>query len=160
MSIVTYLSRRQTTPTCFNRKICQNSVLPLDICINTGSVCPLLSCVLSNDKYMYTCMTYYKSQNINHKNYHDMSYKCKAIDINSIQYHLIHIRITHHSNMHFDLEMYMIIITIMINICIMHNKYDNMFHFTHTVRYLFIICIFTCCKVPLSSILKNWKYYS
>ena len=84
-----------------------------------------------------------------------MSYKCKAIDINSIQYHLICIRITHHSNMHFDLQMYMIIITIMINICIMHNKYDNMLRFTHTVRYLFIICIFTCHKAPLSSILKN-----
>ena len=94
-----------------NRKICQNSVLPLDIYINTGSVSPLLSCVLSNDKYMYTCMTYEKSKNINHKNDHDMSYKCKALDINSIQYHLIHIRITHHCNMHFDFEMYMIIIT-------------------------------------------------
>ena len=41
-----------------NKKIFQNSVLPLDICINTGSVCSLLSCPLSNDKYIYTHMTY------------------------------------------------------------------------------------------------------
>ena len=60
---------------------------------------------------MYTCMIYDKSKNINHTNDHNMSYKCKALDINSIQYHLIYIRITHHSNMHFDLEKYMIIIT-------------------------------------------------
>ena len=103
-------------------KYVKNSVFPLDICINTGSVCPLLSCLLSNDKYIYTCMTYYKYKNINNKNYHDMSYKCKATDINSIQY-LIHIRITHHSNIYFDLEMYIIMITIIINICIMHKKY-------------------------------------
>ena len=95
----------------FQTEKCQNSDLPLDICINTGSVSLLLSCVLSNDKYVYTCMTYDKSKNINHKNDHDMLFKCKALDINSIQYHLIHIRITHHSNMHFDFEMYMIIIT-------------------------------------------------
>ena len=130
------------------------------ICINTGSVCPLLSCPLSNDKCIYTCKTYYKYKNINYKNYHDLSYKCKAIDINSTQYLLIHIIITHHSNMHVYMEMYMIIITIIISICIMHKKYKNMFHFTHTVRYLFIIFMFMCFKVTFSSILKNWKYYS
>ena len=36
------------------RKYFKNSVLPLDICINTVSVCSLLSCPLSNDKYIYT----------------------------------------------------------------------------------------------------------
>ena len=123
---------------------------------NTGSVCPLVSCVLSNNKYVYTCMTYYKSKNINHKNCHDMPYKCKVIDIYSIQYHLIYIRITHHFNIHFDLEMYMIIITIMINMCIMHQKYDNMFNFTHTVRYICIIFMFTCSNVLLCIILKNY----
>ena len=50
-------------------------------------------------------------KHINHKNHHDMLYKYETLDINSIQYHLIHIRITHHANMHFDLEIYMIIIT-------------------------------------------------
>ena len=51
-----------------------------------------------------------------------MSYKCKAIDINTIQYHLIHVIITHDSNIHFYIEMYMIIITIIINMCIMHKN--------------------------------------
>ena len=50
-------------------------------------------------------------KHINYKNYHDMLYKYETLDINSIQYHLIHIRITHPANMHFDLEIYMIIIT-------------------------------------------------
>ena len=55
-----------------------------------------------------------------------MSYKYKAIHINSIQYHFIHVIITHDSNMHFYIEMYMIIITLMINMCINHKKYYNM----------------------------------
>ena len=48
---------------------------------------------------------------INYKNYHDMLYKYETLDINRIQYHLIHIRITHPANMHFDLGIYLIIIT-------------------------------------------------
>ena len=43
-----------------NKKICQNTILPLDICSNTGSVFSVLCSVLSNDKYMYTCITYEK----------------------------------------------------------------------------------------------------
>ena len=50
-------------------------------------------------------------KHINYKDYHDMLYKYETLDINSIQYHLIHIRITHPANMHFDLEIYIIIIT-------------------------------------------------
>ena len=42
------------------KKICQNTILPLDICSNTGSLFSVLSSVLSNDKYMYTCITYDK----------------------------------------------------------------------------------------------------
>ena len=103
-----------------NKKIFQNSVLPLNICINTGSVCSLLSCPFSNSH-----MTYCKYKYINHKNYDYMSYKCEAIDMNSIQYYLIHIIITHDSNMYFYIEMYMIIITIIINICIMHKILEH-----------------------------------
>ena len=51
-----------------------------------------------------------------------MSYKCKAIHSNNIQYHLIHVIITHDSNMHVYIEMYMIIIAIMIIMCIIHRK--------------------------------------
>ena len=43
-----------------NSKICWNSVLPFDIYIKTGSLCSLLTCPLSNDKYFDTCLTYYK----------------------------------------------------------------------------------------------------
>ena len=50
-------------------------------------------------------------KHIIHKNHLDMLYKYETLDINSIQYYLIHIRITHHGNMHFDLEIYMIMIT-------------------------------------------------
>ena len=45
-----------------NKKICQNTVLPLDICSNKGSIFHVPSSVLSNDKYMYTCITYDKSK--------------------------------------------------------------------------------------------------
>ena len=55
-------------------------------------------------------------KHIKYKNHHDMSYKYETLDINSIQYHFIHIKITHHSNMHFHLEIYMIIITLRIKI--------------------------------------------
>ena len=37
-----------------------------------------------------------------------MSYKCKGIDMNSIQYYLIHAIMTHECNMYFYIEMYMI----------------------------------------------------
>ena len=52
-----------------------------------------------------------------------MSSKCKAIDMNSIQYNVIPIIIMSHDfNMYFYIEM-CIIITIIINIFIMHTRY-------------------------------------
>ena len=40
--------------------ICQNTILPLDICTNTGSVLSVITSVLSIDKYMHTCIMYDK----------------------------------------------------------------------------------------------------
>ena len=50
-------------------------------------------------------------EHVNYINYHDIWYKYQTLNINSIQYNFIHIRITHPANMHVDFEIYMIIIT-------------------------------------------------
>ena len=44
----------------FQNTICQNTILPLDSCTNTGSVLSLITSVLSIDKYMCTCIMYDK----------------------------------------------------------------------------------------------------
>ena len=40
--------------------ICQNTILPVDICTNTDSVLSVITSVLSIDKYMCTCIMYDK----------------------------------------------------------------------------------------------------
>ena len=87
------------------------------------SVCPLFSPHFSRYKYISKHFTYYKIKNIDDENDSNMSSKCKAIDMNSIQYHVIHIIMTHDCSMYLNIEMCIIIITIIINIFIMHTRY-------------------------------------